>query len=158
MLIDIVEIAKEFDTSLESIHSGQEERVQELLTSMRSLLSSLHEMNDNVFSILNQMNAMGKGIMEDIAMAVKGISIHEEMKEILSGVMERLEEISRRSRQLYPLSDITSSSSFVKELEKYYTMESEYKIHAEHYGAGREAETPDRQQQSSEFGDNVELF
>ncbi len=158
MLVNVVEIAKEFDTSLASVHSGQEKGVQELVTNLKTLLEALHDMNNSVFSTLGQMNTMGEGIMEDITRAVRGITIHEEMKEILSGIVERLETISRRSRQLYPQSDRDNSSSFMQELEKYYTMESEYKIHAEHYGSGRETTSPDRQQQASEFGDNVELF
>ncbi len=162
MLASVVDIAKNFDLSLESMNTGQEQGVEDLVKNLKELLFSLHDMNDSVFTSLIQMNTMGESLREEINTAISGITIHEEMKDILVGVASEMEDISRKAKQLFPSAKRSGSSSFMKELEKYYTMESEHQIHADHFGTGKASASSSRvkplKQSGSDLGDNVELF
>lgn len=158
MLAGVVEIARDFDSNLESMHSGQEQAVENLVADLKNLLRELHGMNDSVFSLLVQLGDMGSRLRDDIANTVSGITVHKEIREALGGMISEIDAIGARARDMVPGSGKDRSSSLMGELEKFYTMESEHRIHAEYTGKKHEAKTAAPKAASSEYGDNVELF
>lgn len=159
MLASVVGIADHFNSDLTELQSGQEQNVANLVKNLKTLLNAIHDMNDSVFGSLIRMNTLGESLVEDIGKTVSGITINDKAKEVLGNIILDMEELHEKSKLLCPHIDGTSSSPFVKELEKYYTMESEYKVHASHEGSGDIPETAVAGGETgSEYGDNVELF
>lgn len=159
MLASVVDIADHFNTELKELQSGQEQHVASLVKNLKALLNAIHDMNDSVFGSLIQMNSLGEALVEDIGETVSGVTINMKVKEVLGKIVLDMEEIHEKSKLLCPQTDNSNSSSFVKELEKYYTMESEFRVHAGHEGSGGSLDVPVPCGETvSEYGDNVELF
>lgn len=159
MLTSVVGIADHFNSGLTEMQSGQEQNAASLVKNLKVLLNAIHDMNDSVFGSLIQMNSLGESLMEDIEKTVSGITIHTKVREALGKIIQDMEEIHERSKHLCPHTSGSGSSSFVKELEKYYTMESEYRVHARHERSGDEpGSAVPCKETASEYGDNVELF
>lgn len=159
MLTSVVNIAEQFDLNLENMHSGQEKSVEALVENLRDLLYSLHDMNDSVFTTLIQMNTLGESLIEDIGKITSGITVHHEIQDVVEDVMGELEELRCEAKGMHPQERRSKSSSFVDELQKYYTMESEYTIHSDHLKPRNAPNSMAVSKSSaSEYGDNVELF
>jgi hypothetical protein len=159
MLAGVVELARDFDSNLDSMHSGQEQKVEDLVAELKGLLSTLHDMSDTVFSSLVQLNAMGSSLLDDISKTVSGITVHQEIQQVLGSVIDELERVRAQSKDMIPASVRSQSAALMSELEKYYTMESEHRVHAEYSGRKHQASAPKTAAAPvSEFGDNVELF
>lgn len=159
MLASVVDIAKQFDFNLENMHSGQEKNVEALVENLKDLLFSLHEMNDSVFKSLIEMNTMGESLIEDIGKITSGVTVHHEIQNVIGDVMGEFEELRCESNGMHPYDRRTKSSSFMDELQKYYTMESEHKIHADYMNPRDVPDSPATSKgNASEYGDNVELF
>jgi hypothetical protein len=157
-LAGVVDIARDFDTNLASMHSDQEQLAENLVADLKNLLGTLHGMNDSVFFLLIELNTLGSSLMEDIDRAVSGITVHREIQDALSAMMAELERIRFRAKDMIPASARAKSSSLMDELQKFYTMESEHRIHAEFAGTKHEPSSPAPAVTGSEYGDNVELF
>ncbi len=159
MLSSVVDIAKQFDSNLENMHRGQEKGVGNLVENLKALLSSLHETNDSVFTTLIEMNAMGESLVEGIGEIASGINVHRETQDTINDVMGEFDAVRCKAKGMHPYEKRSKSSTLMDELQKYYTMESEYKIHADHAeikgAAGTSAASKGM---ASEYGDNVELF
>jgi methyl-accepting chemotaxis protein len=158
MLAGVVEIARDFDSNLENMHSGQEQAVENLVTDLKSLLSALHGLNDTVFSLLAQLGDMGSSLMGDISRTLSEITVHDQIQDVLGGMIDELEGITEETRGMIPASARNRSSSLMGELQKFYTMDSEHRVHAEYAGRKHEAPKPAPTGKASEYGDNVELF
>lgn len=159
MLASVVGVADHFNSDLSDLQSVQEQNATNLVKNLKRLLNAIHDMNDSVFRALIQMNSLGESLVEDIGKTVSGITIHNKANEVLGSVIQDMEEIHEKSKELCPQTGDSGSSSFVKELEKYYTMESEYRVHAGHEGLGDVPNSASQRRETvSEYGDNVELF
>nr|WP_320009688.1 methyl-accepting chemotaxis protein [uncultured Desulfobulbus sp.] len=138
------------------------DQLMEMQQRMHLLLGDLEEVGSELQSLVGQMQQQGKALTLEFDQLTRSIHVHTRTKQIASGVLDKLEQVFTASRKLYP-----ASEAFKQELHNLadrYTMESERRIHAEiaqKHGVTlkQTASTPVEQEaESSEFGDNVDLF
>jgi len=158
-LSEIGELALGFDKDLEEIQQDQQQQVERLMNSLKSIIASLHEINGNILAVTADMNSQGKSLAEDITEMIGGITVHDKVKETLTEVRDMITRVADHIAEAFPDHDKSAAAAYLEALDKRYTMESERDIHFKHLERKSEQEnySPDRLPRG-DLGDNVELF
>jgi methyl-accepting chemotaxis protein len=141
---------------------------------LRSLIGSLRSVNENIISILVEMDEAGKGIAGNIGETIAEINVHERAVPVISAITSGLGAMGEQCRALAPDTARLGRSEVLKALEASYTMQCERVIHQSalepdvSYLPEEIASCRESQEMSSsaanagdsdeELGDNVELF
>jgi hypothetical protein len=158
-LSQVGEVALGFDKDLEAIKEDQEQQVDNLMNSIKSIMASLHEVNNGVLAITGDMNDRGKSLAEDITDMIRGITVHDEVKKTLTEVRDMLGQVADDIIKAFPDQDRSAAGSYLESLDGRYTMESERDIHLKHLERKSEKAIDSTGRSArGDLGENVELF
>ncbi len=157
-LSDVTATAKDFNSRSRSEQQNLHQEVSQMMHDMQQMLSYLHHINDEVLELLTEMNITGNQLIENISTTTTSITIHKLMDEALSTNIDSLNEIADNAELCCKNPDITDSSIIFQDLIANYTMQSERAIHRQHFNVAEEETEDIVTQETSEYGDNVELF
>ncbi|MGD0210171.1 MAG: methyl-accepting chemotaxis protein [Desulfomonilia bacterium] len=159
LLSSLVHTSDSFDSDLKGIRESQQTTVHAIVVTLRDLTDSLHLINDSVLSTLTGMTCDGETLMKEIYTTASEISVHKEVEGELDDLMNSLSEITHGARFLSPERQIQTAVTFLTDIDKLYTMESERNVHTRHV---EEPEVAAGQRgngvAADDLGENVELF
>jgi methyl-accepting chemotaxis protein len=140
-------------------------RVADMEEELTKILSSLGSMNRDLIRLMNGLNSRVSMLSNDVESATSGIDVQDRVKSMSDEVVESLDSIVARARELEPASPEFKDN--LRHMEERYTMDSERHIH-EAIARKRSGGTSDLSlvkarevvavTSDSEFGDNVDLF
>jgi hypothetical protein len=139
---------------------GTEKELSDILMEkLKGLMASLHEINITVISMLTDLTDLGKSLMMDIEDTASHIGVHKEFQDLLGEILVTLEEITDNAENICPKGFKDSSSSFLADIDKLYTMQSERDVHMRNVPVENATLQQDvRGEPANDLGDNVELF
>ena len=159
LLSSLVHTSGSFNSDLKGIRESQQTTVHAMVVTLRDLTGSLHQINDSVLSTLTGMTCDGQTLMKEIYTTASEISVHKEVEGELDDLMNSLSEITQSARSLSPERQIQTAVSFLTDIDRLYTMESERDVHTRHM---EEPEVSAGQRHAGavagDLGENVELF
>ncbi|MBN2298088.1 MAG: methyl-accepting chemotaxis protein [Deltaproteobacteria bacterium] len=161
MLGGIVDVAKGFDTDIAEIQHTQEEEVQEMMDNLQGIIDSLHGVNNNVLTVITDMNSLGESLMADISTSIGDIRIQEKIEAVIDKACNAMDTVLSEASKALPEEALGDENVYLKHLDTIYTMKSERDIHMRHQKNNNEADTisnGDTGDSSEGLGDNVELF
>jgi methyl-accepting chemotaxis protein len=140
-------------------------RVADMEEELTKILSSLGSMNRDLIRLMTGLNSRVSMLSNDVESATSGIDVQDRVKSMSDEVVESLDSIVARARELEPAS--AEFKDNLRHMEERYTMDSERHIH-EAIARKRSGGTSDLSlvkarevvavTSDSEFGDNVDLF
>lgn len=159
MLSELVGLSRTFREDFHVIQEGQDHTVGRMVENLGSLISSLKDTDSRVLAMLTELSGLTDSLMKDIESVAGSIMIHRVLQEKLKGVMEGISGVAEHARKICPTRHIDATSTFFKDIDKLYTMESERAIHMRQLGRTQEPLAPDKQAApADDLGENVELF
>ena len=139
------------------------DQLAEMQERMDRLLEDLETAGSELQELIKQMQHQGESLAKEFEQLTRGINVHKRTRQTATAVLAKLEQVFSASRALFP-----ATAAFKEELHSLaerYTMESERRIHAEiarkHGVTIKESSRPVAPKvvaETSEFGDNVDLF
>jgi hypothetical protein len=159
MLSTLVTLSTSFNSDFKSRQGTQKELTDILMEKLKSLIASLHEINITVISMLTDLTDLGKSLMMDIEETASHIGVHKEFQDMLNDVLETVSEITDDAEKICPEGFNDTSSSFLADIDKLYTMQSEREVHMRNVSTENATLEPGVQgEPANDLGDNVELF
>jgi len=158
MLGAIVDLAKGFDTDIAEIRHSQEEQVQEMMDNLQGIIRSLHEVNDQVLTIITDMNTIGETLMADIYKSLGEFRVKERMEADINKARETMDILLSGASKALPENYLWDKDVYLRHLDTIYTMKSERDVHMRHKKNDDETDTACKEDASQGLGDNVELF
>jgi hypothetical protein len=159
MLGDLSEPSESFHEEFRDMHSRQTVVTDRLVERLRDLITSLHDINKAIRTMLSELSGLVESLMRDIEDAASHIAEHREIETALNGVRQTLAGIIDDARKRYPAARLDASSPFFAAIDRLYTMESERAVHLRHLSAS--SAFRDGAMAPAEAGDtggNLELF
>jgi hypothetical protein len=130
-----------------------------MMEKLKGLIALLHEINITVISMLTDLTGLGKSLMMDIEDTASHIDVHKEFQAMLGEVLETVSGITDDAEKICPKGFNDTSSSFLADIDKLYTMQSEREVHMRNVSAEKATLQQDvRGEPADDLGDNVELF
>ncbi len=158
-LAEVGEAAQSFDRDLEAIQEDQQGQVERLMSSLKAIIASLHEVNTRVMAAVSDMNGQGDSLARDIASMIREITVHREVNEALTDARERVGQVASGIAAAFPDHDRSAAETYLESLDGRYTMESEREVHFKHMDRKTErAHVSPERPAGEDLGDNVELF
>jgi len=149
------------ETSRDEAESGN--MIAGMESELSEILQTLGAMSDDLFNLLAAVGEQVRSLTSDVEHATAGIDVHDRIKSMAAGVLGDLELIDHQAREIEPASSQFKQN--LRHMEERYTMESERHIHEAiarkrggHQAVSTEMKTLPDMENSSEFGDNVDLF
>lgn len=160
MLGAIVDLAKGFDADIAEIRHSQEKQVQEMMDNLQGIIRSLHQVNDNVLTIITDMNTTGESLMADIQKSLGEFRVKERMEADIDKARKAMDMVLSEASKTLPDDYLWDKEAYLKNLDTIYTMKSERDIHMRHKKNDEIADTACNEDagDSQGLGDNVELF
>ncbi|MGD9947284.1 MAG: hypothetical protein AB7U29_02255 [Desulfobulbus sp.] len=147
----------------DSEHDALADQLAQMQGRMDQLLGAQEEVGGELHNLIQQMRIQGESLAKEFDQLTRGINVHKRTQQTAAGVLDKLEQVFSASRRLYPASEAFKEE--LQNLAERYTMESERRIHAEialkHGVAIKKTSLPVQPApptETSEFGDNVDLF
>ena len=139
---------------------------------LRSQLQTLQNVNQDIVSLLTQMNLDGCSLSGDIRKTIDEVHVHRRVDQVISNVVSGLDEIVAFSRSKGPADDQADRTERMEALEATYTMQGEREVHhsvfelktnspeTAHGDAVNPLAAGSESSKAAEedLGDNVELF
>jgi methyl-accepting chemotaxis protein len=149
------------ETSRDDAESGN--MIATMESELAEILRTLAAMSDDLFNQLAGLGEQVRSLTSDVEQATAAIDVHDRIKSMAAGVLADLELIDRQARRIEPASSQFKQN--LRHMEERYTMESERHIHEAiarkrggHQAVSMEVAPQPGVENSSEFGDNVDLF
>lgn len=149
------------DASEETEQLGQ--RITAMEAETAEIMAALIAMNSDLTHLLAELGDRVAQLTGDIESATSCIDVHERVREMTDEAMAGLEMVVAAARELEPASSEFKDN--LRHMEARYTMDSERRIHeaiARKRGGQvvltSSAPTQKAAEDTSEFGDNVDLF
>jgi len=159
MLSEIVDIAHGFDTDLKDMQSSQKKQAQTMVHNLHEIIASLHQVNERVLSLITDMNSLGEPLMVDIKTTIKGITVHDKIAKSLCEAQDIMKELMDGTEHLITEEKANETKQYLKEVDSFYTMESEREVHMKHMEQNSIPDTDNYIKDThDELGENVELF
>jgi len=158
MLENLVNLSSAFHNEFNEMQDDQTRVTDLLVEKLRNLITSLHEINTSIITMLTELTGMGESLMRDLEDAASHTAVHKEIQIMIDDVIETLSEVTKDAGRENPAAHIDTASSFFTEIDKLYTMESEREIHLRHLAGAQEQDQAGAQSTTGDLGDNVELF
>lgn len=150
---------------------AMEVRIKEMRHGLEEMLGTLQEMNTGMTQGLTRANSMVQDLSADIDEVTSGITVHQKIAATLGEAETLLDSIATETKALVPETEWSAAMERLHPADKRYTMHSERDIHAAvvnaqtPLGASDQQEVmpapatkPQSESDSSDLGDNVELF
>jgi len=96
---------------------------------LRSQLQTLQNVNQDIVSLLTQMNLDGCSLSDDIRKTIDEVHVHRRVDQVISNVVSGLDEIVAFSRSKGPADDQADRAERMEALEATYTMQGEREVH-----------------------------
>jgi len=157
MLEGVVSTAKSFDVDIAEMQHIQEDQVRAIAEDLQNIINSLHNVNDDVLSIITTMTISGRTLVEDIHKTTGNICVHNRFQDILSKTQDDLQILVDEANILSPAKDNKDTISCLKDIDNIYTMKSERDVHIKHMDRKKNPEKMIDTDKDG-LGDNVELF
>jgi len=106
-----------------------------LVERLRDLITSLHDINKAIRTMLSELCDLGGSLVRDTEDAATHTAVHREIETALNGVRQTLAGIIDNARKRNPGALLEASSPFFAAIDRLYTMESERAIHLRHLEA-----------------------
>ncbi len=159
MLAGLVSLSRSFREDFLVLQGGQDHAAEKMVEELGSLISSLKDTDARALAMLTELGGLTDSLMKDIGDVSGAITIHQELQEKLEDVMEAVSGLAGRARRICPLKRIDATSSFFKDIDELYTMESERAIHMRHFGSAPDSPGAAKPAATAgDLGENVELF
>ena len=159
MLSTLVNLSTTFNSDFKSMQGTEKELSDILMEKLKGLIASLHEINITVISMLTDLTNLGKSLMMDIEDTASTIGVHKEFQAMLGEVLETVSQITDDAEKICPKGFNDTSSSFLADIDKLYTMQSEREVHIRNVPAENATlQQGVRDEPANDLGDNVELF
>jgi hypothetical protein len=159
MLSTLVTLSTTFNSEFKNRQGTEQEITDILMEKLKGLIASLHEINITVISMLTDLTDLGKSLMMDIEDTASHIGVHKEFQAMLGEVLENVSEITDDAEKICPDGFNDTSSSFLADIDKLYTMQSEREVHMRNVSTENITRQQDIQAEpADDLGDNVELF
>jgi len=159
MLAELVSLSGTFREDFQGLQEGQDRTVEQMVENLGSLISSLKDIDRKALAMLNGIGGLTDSLMKDIEHVAGSITVHRELQEKLDEVMDAVSGIAEQARKICPAKRIDATSTFFKDIDNLYTMESGRAIHMRHLGGApvsSDKDTPATP--ADDLGENVELF
>ena len=149
--------------------SGEEAVIQDLA----EVSGRLRSIDEEIKPLLGHIHAAGKALSEELERTIEGIGVHDQIREGIAIINERMEDGVAKMQFMLPVVDQIDKREQLEEQTAKYTMESEREVHASVVmqaalprlavnAAGKDEqitqESEDIQKDKEDLGDNVELF
>jgi len=125
----IIAAAEALTVGIDTQNGGKAAEVSRLSEMLGTLLNSLQGVNMNIVSLLTRMDEEGRALSGNIEQTVEAIDVHEQVDEVISGVIAQMDEVVGFSRSLIPISSQLDREDHLRALEASYTMQGERDIH-----------------------------
>lgn len=159
-LTEIHEATSSLSGDVHKLESSLAQKLAELEDKSGDVLSRLSRMGKELHQLMEQARKQADEVAKLIEKICTEIQIHRKIRQISDKSLKVIKEIYTQARRYAP-----ASESFKDELQRMaasYTMESERRIHQAIFSRHGFTETADDAEteggDSSEFGDNVDLF
>jgi hypothetical protein len=159
MLAHLVKRSSNFKEDYQRMQGDQTQAIDNMVDKLKRLIASLQGIDKTVLAMLTDLSDLGEALMKDIENVASNIKVHKELKAELEEVMDAIFAVAEGARKICPTNRLAANSSFLTDIDKLYTMESEREVHMRHI----EAPVQDTVQrnptdQTEDLGENVELF
>ncbi|MGO9147334.1 MAG: hypothetical protein ACLQDF_13290 [Desulfomonilia bacterium] len=159
MLADLVSLSSNFKKDYQGMQEGQTQAVDHVVEKLKRLIAFLQGIDKTVLAMLTDLSGLSDALMKDIEDVACNITVHKELQAKLEEVMDTILDVSEDAQNICPTGRLAATSSFLTDIDKLYTMESEREIHMMHADAHKQATIQERSNApSDDLGDNVELF
>jgi len=125
----VLSASESLGTGLVQDRVGSGSEMARLNETLRTLLNSLHEVNQDVGVQLSRINEEGRNLSVAIQQTISGVRVHQRVDEVLSEVIHKLEGIVELSSSRRHAGIASQSTERVKALEAAYTMQGERHVH-----------------------------
>jgi prophage DNA circulation protein len=159
MLADLVSLSSNFKDDYQGMQEGQTQAVDHVVEKLKHLIASLQGIDKTVLAMLTDLSGLSDALMKDIEDVACNIKVHKELQAKLEEVMDSILDVSEGAQNICPTGRLAATSSFLTDIDKLYTMESEREIHLMHTDAPKQAAVQERSESpADDLGENVELF
>ncbi len=159
MLSTLVNLSTTFNRDFKDMQGTEKELSDIMMEKLKGLIASLHEINITVISMLTDLTGLGKSLMTDIEDTASHIDVHKEFQAMLGEVLETVSGITDDAEKICPKGFNDTSSTFLADIDKLYTMQSEREVHKRNVSAEKATPLQDaKDEPADDLGDNVELF
>jgi prophage DNA circulation protein len=159
MLAELVRLSSKFKEDYQGMQKGQLQAVDHVVEKLKRLIAFLQGIDKTVLAMLTDLSGLSDDLMKDIEDVACNIKVHKELQAKLEEVMDTILDVSEGAQDICPTGRFAATSSFLTDIDKLYTMESEREIHMMHTDAPKQATIQERSNApSDDLGDNVELF
>ena len=159
MLADLVSLSSNFKEDYQGMQEGQTQAVDHVVEKLKRLIASLQGIDKTVLAMLTDLSGLSDALMKDIDDVACNIKVHKELQAKLEEVMDTILDVSEDAQNICPTGRLAATSSFLTDIDKLYTMESEREIHMMHADAPKQATIQERSEApADDLGENVELF